>query len=112
LSEQAGDQRSVRHELRRRVAAVALSAVLLARAGASLIFLAAGGNRYTNQTARPTLVAISAVATLVALISVILSASSCRHARRSAPWRALKGLWLLSLLLLLLEWTLGLASSG
>lgn len=97
---------------KRHLAAALLSAILVARAGVSLVFFATGGNEYSNPNAIPVLIAVSALGTLVALGALILSASSWGHATGPARWRVLKILWALCAVLLVIEWTLALGSSG
>jgi hypothetical protein len=97
---------------KRYLAAVLLSVMLVGRAGVSLVFFARGGNTYTNPNAVHALIVVSALGTLVAFSLLILSASSWWHATRPARWQALKILWALCAVLLLIEWTVALGSSG
>jgi hypothetical protein len=97
---------------KRYLAASLFSVILVGRAGVSLVFFAKGGDAYTNPNAIPTFIVISALGTLVAFGSLILSVSLWWRTTRPERWRGLKLLWVLCAVLLLIEWTLALGSSG
>lgn len=91
--------------------AILFSVILVARAGISLVAFAGGSDGEINPNAHATLVVVAALGTCVALGALILAASRW-SAARSARWRVLGALWLMCFALMLLEWTVGLASSG
>jgi hypothetical protein len=97
---------------KRYLAANLFSVILVGRAVVSLVFFAKGGDVDTNPNAIPTLIVISAAGTLIAFGSLTLSVSLWWRTTRPARWRGLKLLWVLCAVLLLIEWTVTLGSSG
>lgn len=95
----------------RYLGAILFSAVLAGYSGLALVFFAEGGTVYVNPDALPDLVVVSALRTLIAFGSLILSVSQISGARRER-WRTLRALWALCFLLLLIEWTVAFGSSG
>ncbi len=94
----------------RYLGAILFSAVLAGYAGLALVSFA-GGGAADNPNAHAILIVDASVRTCIALGALILSTSQWRGAR-AARWDVLKGLWLLCVALMLIEWTLSYASSA
>ena len=101
--------RAMRQRLRH-FAAILFSAVLVGYSALALVFFA-GGGAADNPNAHAILIVDASVRTCIALGALVLSTSQWRGTQ-TARWAVLKGLWLLSLALMLIEWALAYASSA
>lgn len=97
---------------KRYLAASLVSFILVVRAAVSLVYFANGGDSYTNPKAIPTLIVVSALGTVAAIAALIFSSYPLWGAGATRSGRALKILWGLCAVLLLIEWTVALGSSG